>query len=120
MMVYFAMGGAGEDRTSRMAQAMINSSSVMPASAEHGGFPMGCLGIRPWYEALRNIARTILLLLDLQRRLAADQRYRPLLRILRIHLHDGQVRCARRQRLNDDSHQRSTPAYSLRVRPARR
>src|SRR5712664_491700 len=118
-MEYFAMGSAAEDRISRMAHAMINSSSVIPASAENVRRWVG-LPIRPRFEVSRNIARTIRLRLDLQRRLAGDQRYQLLLRIFRVHLHDRQVRGSRCQRLDDDSNKRPAPAHSRRVRLARR
>src|SRR3979411_640326 len=102
MIVYFAIGSAAEDRISRMAQAIINSSSVIPASEENG-LRWIRLPIRPWCEVSRKIARTIRLRLGLYRRLAGDQRYQLLLRIFRVHLHDRQVRCAGRQPFDDDS-----------------
>jgi len=85
------MGSAAEDRIIRMAQAMINSNSVIPASAENRR-RWTRLPIRPRFEVSRNIARPIRLRLDLYRRLAGDQRDQVLLRIFRIHLHDRQVR----------------------------
>ena len=87
MTVYFAIGSAADDRISRMAQAMINSSSVIPAS-EKDGFRWTLLRLRPRYEIVGNIVRITRLLLDLQRRLSCYQRYQLLLRVFRIHLHD--------------------------------
>src|SRR5713101_6770914 len=111
MMLYLAIGSAAEDRISRMAQAMINSSNVIPASEENGLLAI-LPPIRPWYEVSRNIARTIPLRLDLQRGLAGDQRDQLLLRIFRIHLHDRQVRGARCERLDHDTDQRTAAAHS--------
>ena len=75
----------------RMAQVMINSSSVIPDSAG-GGFRRIALLIRQWFKVSRNIARTIRLWLDLHRGLAGDQRDQIRLRIFRVHLHNRQVR----------------------------
>src|SRR6266513_1216590 len=119
MTVYFAIGSAADERISRMAQAMINSSSVIPAS-EKDGLRWTLLRLRPRYEVLGSIVRTIRLLLDLQRRLSRYQRYQLLLRIFRIHLHDRQVRRALRQPLDDDADQRPASAHSWCVGLARR
>src|SRR5712664_3192543 len=118
-MEYFAMGSAAEDRIIRMAHAMINSSSVIPASKEIRARRIR-LPIPSRFEVSRNIARTIRLWLDLHCRFAGHQRYQVLLRIFRIHLYDRQVRRAGRQPLYHDSDQRSASAHSGRVRPARR
>jgi len=91
MMVYFAIGNAAEDRISKMAQAIINSSSVIPVSEENGLRWIPLRSARE-YEVSRQHRRTIRLRLDLQRRLAGYQRYQLLLRIFRIHLNDRQVR----------------------------
>src|SRR5947199_391837 len=58
MMVYFAMGNAAEDRTIRIAHAIINSSSVIPDS-ERDGFRPIPLTTRLWFKVSRNIIRTI-------------------------------------------------------------
>jgi len=56
--VYFAMGSAAEDKISRMAHAMISSSSVIPVWKERG-LRWTRLSIRSWHEVSRNIALTI-------------------------------------------------------------
>ena len=78
MTVYFAIGSAAEDRMSSIAHAMINSSSVIPAS-EKNGLRWTILRLGPRYEMLRNFACIIRLRLNLQRRLGGYQRYQLLL-----------------------------------------
>jgi len=75
-----------------MAQAIISSSSVIP-DAEPNEARSIRLWVRPCFEMSCNIAivRTITLRLNLQRRFARNQWYQLLLRIFRIHLHNGQV-----------------------------
>src|SRR5260370_11968888 len=104
MMLYFEIGSAAEDRIRRMPQAIINSSSVIPASDERSLRRIRP-PIPPWYELPTNIARIIGLRLDLQRCLAGDQRYHLLLPIIGIHLYDRQVAYARHQPLDHNSDQ---------------
>src|SRR3981189_2056426 len=49
MTVYFAIGRAGEEKIKSMAQAIINSSNVMPAAERES------LGDRPFIRMLRGI-----------------------------------------------------------------
>src|SRR5256885_3112900 len=65
------------------------------------------------------LGMNLYLWLHLQRRLAGDQRNRLLLRILGVHLNDRQIRCARRNALHHDAHQRAATAYPWGVGLAR-
>src|SRR5580704_3549897 len=114
MTVYLKMGSAAEERIIRMEQAMISSRSVIPASREGrlGVIRLGT-GLLDWI--MRNIPASIPLRLDLQRRLAGDQRYQFLLRIFGVDLHDRQVRSARRECLHHDADQSTGPTYTRSV-----
>src|SRR5277367_3717130 len=86
MMVMRAMGSAAEERISRMAQAMISSSSVMPASR----LRLFCM-VRCFMTRFTVTRFTGGKLLHADGGLAGDQRDGLLLGVLGVHLNDGNI-----------------------------
>src|ERR1700688_2645928 len=97
------MGKAEEDKISRMADAKISSRSVIPASEEF---------LRRKTILPDMVSSCWILRLNLNRRLAGHQRYRLLLRVLGVYLHDGNIRRTRRKGLNHNAHDRSGSVHS--------
>src|SRR5271168_4072142 len=98
MMVMRAMGSAAEERIRRIAQAMISSSSVMPAS----GLRLFCM-LRCFMNRFTVARFTAGKLLHADGGLAGNQRDGLLLGVLGVHLNDGNIRRTGRQRLADNA-----------------
>src|SRR5580704_5769627 len=93
MMVMRAMGSAAEERISKMAQAMINSSNVMPSSRLRLFCMLRCFMTRFTGGKL----------LHADGGLAGNQRDGLLLGVLGVHLNDGNIGRAGSERLYNDA-----------------
>src|SRR5580658_6336935 len=102
-----------EDRTIKIEQAIINSSSVIPADMGRSR----CREFLPERKSRCNIAYFLLLglRLNLHRGLIRHQWNGPLLRIFGVLLRDSQIGRARRDALDHDAKQRAAPAHPLRI-----
>src|SRR5579863_5988615 len=107
MMVMRAMGSAAEDRISRIAQAMISSSRVMPASRVRLLCMLRCFMTR--FTLARFTAGK---LLHADGGLAGNQRDGLLLGVLGVHLNDGNIGRAGRERLYNDTEQSAAAVYA--------
>src|SRR5258705_7687625 len=127
MIEYRATGNAAEAKIIKIEHAMISSRSVIPASGFRRArlrfawfivvsseFTETC-GAMPGCSTTWRAAVPDKLLLHLNRSLARQEWQRFLLGVLRIHLHDRKLRCARLQCFDHNAQKRATTADARRV-----
>src|SRR5579871_820616 len=108
-----AIGSAAPARISKIAQAIISSSRVMPDSVRLALIPIVIRVLMP--AACISGSHRIGLRLYLNCCLAGYQRDDLVLRVARIYLHDGNLRGAGSFSANHEAQQRATAAHPGRV-----